>query len=262
MRLLSWLLLGLICAPGHAHPPAVGLIIDDLGYDFALGNQAVELPGSLTYAILPHTPYAKALAQNAYAHGKEVMVHLPMEAENGAAMGPGGLSTRMCELDFRRVVRAALQSVPHARGVNNHMGSLLTRQTGAMGWFMSTLAHASGYYFVDSRTDDRSVAQLVAAQYGLPTTRRDVFLDNQRDPAYIAAQLDRLVASALVQGTAIGIAHPYPESIAVLSAILPKLAEKGVGLLPISRIIDYQRRPQAWHASSFLSPRVVKNSKQ
>lgn len=262
MRFFPLLLLGLSYTVADARPPAVGLIIDDLGYDLALGREMLELPGAITYAILPYTPYAQTLAEQAYSRGREVMVHLPMEADNGAAMGPGGLSAQLTETQLRRVTREALDSVPHARGVNNHMGSLLTRQLGAMTWFMSTLANADGFYFVDSRTDERTLAQRLAVHYGLPATRRDVFIDNQRDRGYMVAQLERLVAMAITQGTAVGIAHPYPETLEALRTELPKLAGKGVGLLPISRIIEYQRRPPAWHASSFLSPQVAKNSKR
>jgi polysaccharide deacetylase 2 family uncharacterized protein YibQ len=261
LRFLVLLLLGLTETILAAGAIAIGLIIDDLGYDLTLGRRTLALPGALTYAILPYTPYAQVLAEEAHTKGKEVMVHLPMEADNGAAMGQGGLSLQLTEPEFRRVAREGLRSIPYARGVNNHVGSLLTREVGAMKWFMSTLAYTDGLYFVNSRTDDRTVAQCLAEQYGVPATRRDVFLDNQRDTAHIASQLDRLIAWARDKGTAVGIAHPRAETIEVLGAALPTLAEKGVGLLPISRIMEYQRRPRAWRASSSLSPPAAKNSK-
>ena len=127
---------------------------------------------------------------------------------------------------------------------------------------MSTLRELGGYYFVDSRTNEQTVAQTMAQVYGLPTTRRDVFLDNVRDEAYISRQLRQLIALALTRGSAIGIAHPYPETLSVLQRELPRLAQQGLGLLPVSRIIERQKRSPQWPASSFPSQLAAKNSKQ
>ncbi len=262
MRALGLALLLCACqgAASAARQPAIGLIIDDMGYDLVHGRQALALTGPLTYAFIPGTPRTPVLAREAHARGKEIMVHLPMEADNGRLLDVGGLKRAMSGRELRAAVAAGVAGVPHAVGVNNHMGSLLTRDAGAMEPVMAALA-AGPYYFVDSRTSPDSVAERVALDYGLPATRRDVFLDNERDEAYIEAQWERLIRKAVEQGSAVGIAHPYPETLAVLRRCLPKLAERGVGLLPISRIIERQQRLPLWHASSFPSPRVAKNSK-
>jgi polysaccharide deacetylase 2 family uncharacterized protein YibQ len=241
--------------------PAIALIIDDMGYDLAAGRQALALPGAVTYAFLPRTPHTPALAREAYARGKEIMLHLPMQAADERALGPNGLTLHLTEDEFRRTVHDSLTSVPHALGVNNHMGSLLTRHPGAMAWLMAALDERGGLYFVDSRTSEHTVAERAALQYGLPATRRDVFLDNQQDEAAIQAQLQLLVETALRTGAAVGIAHPYPQTLAVLRRELPRLARQGVGLLPVSRIIEQQQRSPLWHASSSPSPTVAKNSK-
>lgn len=250
-----------IASAAAAQAPAVALIIDDMGYDLLQGRRALALPGALTYAFIPRTPHTPALSREAYARGKEIMVHLPMESEDGKPLGPQGLTTRMSQQQLRRAAIEGLAGVPHAVGVNNHMGSLLTRQHDAMTWLMAALAQQGRYYFVDSRTDVRTVAERVAGEHGLPATRRDVFLDNEQDEAYIAGQLAELVALAHAQGNAVGIAHPYPQTLAVLRRELPRLAAQGVGLLPVSRIIERQQGNPQWHASSSRSPKVAKNSK-
>ncbi len=241
--------------------PAIGLIIDDMGYDLARGRQALRLPGAVTYAFLPRVPHTPALTREAAALGREIMLHLPMQAVDGGPPGPGGLTLHMTEQDIGRAVADGLAAVPGAVGVNNHMGSLLTRYPGPMGWLMSDLAARGDLYFVDSRTSDLTVAEQTAAAHGLPAARRDVFLDNDPDESQIAAQLELLVAVALRNGNAIGIAHPYPETLAVLRRALPDLARRGVGLLPVSRIIERQRRSPLWPVSSSPSPQVVKSSK-
>ncbi len=45
-------------------------------------------------------------------------------------------------------------------------------------------------FFVDSVTSQKSVAMQLAREHSVPTTRRDLFLDRDPDPAAIAAQFD------------------------------------------------------------------------
>ena len=243
-------------------PVRVAIIIDDLGNHAELGRQAVALPGDLTYSILPLRPYSRDLAGRANAQGKEVMLHLPMQTSDGRPMGGGGLSLGMDRTQFMHALRDGLASVPHVAGVNNHMGSLLTRHPGAMRWLMEDLACFDRLYFVDSRTDVRTVARRKAREAGLANAERDVFLDNLQDRDYIRGQLRRLIAEAKRRGSAIGIGHPYPDTLAVLAEELPKLADQGIQLVPVSRLVERERNEALWHASSSPLQKVAKNSKQ
>jgi len=242
--------------------PKIAIIIDDLGYGLAAGRTALALPGAVTYSFLPHTPFAGPLAEQAHASGKEVMLHLPMEAVDRIPAGPGSLTTGMNEEVFARTLEANLASVPHVAGVNNHMGSLLTRHPGAMRWLMEDLSCFDRLYFVDSRTDVRTVARRQARALGLANAERDVFLDNLQDRDYIRGQLRHLIAEARRSGSEIGIGHPYPDTLAVLAEELPKLADQGIQLVPVSRLVERERNEGLWHASSSPLQKVAKNSKR
>ena len=232
----------------------IGLIIDDLGDRLADGRRAIALPGSVTYAILPQTTYSRRLAELAHISGKEVMLHQPMQAVNGKAMGPGGIDLDMSRSALLNTLEANLASVPYARGVNNHMGSLLTRHPGHMAWLMEGLRAHGALYFVDSTTTSHTVARRIAVEYDLPNTRRNVFLDHLREHRTILRQFVRLIEQARTTGASLAIAHPYPETLAVLEKVLPHLEEFGVELLPVSELITRtdKRREELWQAS--LSP--------
>src|SRR5690606_23401116 len=73
--------------------------------------------------------------------------------------------------------------------------------------------------------------------------RRHVFLDNERTEAAIADQFEQLVNLARTRGLAVGIAHPYPETLTVLSQALPGLARRGVEIVAASRALGDQARP-------------------
>ncbi|NIR58018.1 MAG: divergent polysaccharide deacetylase family protein, partial [Gammaproteobacteria bacterium] len=211
---LGALWLGGCAGAAVAHEPVVAIVLDDLGPGWRQGRRAVTLPGAVTCAFLPHTPHAQGLARLAHAEGKEVMLHLPMQPVDARPLGPGGLILDMTRAAFVRRLRDDLRAVPHVRGVNNHMGSLLTRHPGHMAWLMRELGRGR-LYFVDSRTTAATVARRLARERGVRNTERDVFLDNRRSPGAIRAQLHALLAQARRRGTATAIGHPYPETLAV-----------------------------------------------
>ncbi len=244
--------------------PAVSVIIDDLGYRLANDREAIALPGAVTYAILPHTPYSTRLAELAYRKGSQVLLHLPMESTDERRLGPGGLTLHMTRSQFLRTLRDDIASIPHVSGVNNHMGSLLTRHPGHMAWLMGELHRDyPGLVFVDSRTTDKTVAEQMAAEYSVPNTRRNVFLDDEMAPEAIRRQFGRLVAHARTDGTAIAIGHPHPTTLAVLREMLPTLRAQGIALVPVSRLIAMQHRkgPKTWQASLSPSPPAAKSLK-
>lgn len=220
----------------NADPIPVSIIIDDLGYSLERGRQAIEIPAALTYSVLPQTPYGEPLAELAHRHGKEVLLHLPMEGSRLDANEPDSLNQRMSEAVFRGTLQSQLDSVPYVVGVNNHMGSMLTPRSLQMNWLMEELAGRS-LFFVDSRTTAATVAPLAAQRHNVPFLQRDVFLDNIRDGASIRAAFLRLVHLAKERNGAVAIAHPHPETLSVLAELLPELAEHRLKLVNMSEQI-------------------------
>ncbi len=236
----------------------IALIIDDLGNHHSAGEDALALPGMVTYAFLPHTPYAWEQATKAHEINREVMLHLPMESHHGNRLGKGGLTLEMQKAEFISTLEDALASVPYVAGVNNHMGSLLTRDPTAMRWLMSSIRN-DNLFFIDSRTTDKTVAGKVAEKNLIQSASRDIFLDNEEDREKIRKQFYKLIELAKITGQAIGICHPYAATVDVLAEELPKLELLGVELVPASELTNEGNL--SWHAYSSPSPKDVKNSK-
>jgi len=214
------------CVQAGAGPPPIAIIIDDLGYQPRNDRAATEIAGLESFAVLPFTPHGRALGERLYAAGKEVLLHLPMEAHSrNELLGPGALTAAMSKSEFSVAARAAIESIPHLSGVNNHMGSLLTGDPERMRWLMAVLADYPWLVFVDSRTTGGSAARAAATAAAVPFLARDVFLDHERDPRQIHARLDELIRHAQTRGDALGIAHPRAETLAVLRARLPGLTD-------------------------------------
>ncbi len=251
--LAAWALFFLLATvpaqAGEGAVPRIAIIIDDLGDQWRAGSRAVDLPGPVTYAFLPHTRYAARLAERAHRQGKEVMLHLPMQAMAGKALGPGGLTLDMSRRQLLETLARDLAAIPHVVGINNHMGSLLTRHPGHMQWLMEAIRDRGDLFFLDSRTTHLTVAERLARENGVPVMRRDVFLDDDPAPGAVEGEFERLIAKARRQGYAIGIGHPYPATLELLERRLPRLAsEEGVELVPVSRLVE--RGPALRMASS------------
>lgn len=238
-----WLVLGASFAlPGMAAAapavPRIAIIIDDLGYQLEAGQRSIDLPGPVACAILPDTPRATLLAEAAFANGKEVLLHLPLEAmSEDRPTEPGAILLAMDRDQLASAFSANLKSVPHAIGVNSHRGSLLTRHPGHMAWLMEEIHMHGNLVFVDSYTTHKSVALQLAKETGVPAVKRDVFLDPDRSPETVAREFRRLKELAKKRGTAVGIGHPYPATLALLEREIPKLRDEGIELISINELV-------------------------
>lgn len=224
--------------------PSIALIIDDIGYNAALGEQAIALQGAVTFAVLPHTPHGKELAELANSQGKEVMLHAPMSNLANMPLGPGALTAELSKEVFIATLNEDIDAIPHLQGVNNHMGSALTEMAMPMQWVMEVLK-ARDLYFVDSYTTAKSVAGKMAMEQNIPTVTRNIFLDNVQTHEDIDREFKKLLKMAQEKGVAVGIAHPYKETLTYLEQALPLLEEQGIELITASQMIELQHKATA-----------------
>jgi len=221
-----------------ATQPRVAIIIDDLGYQLEAGQRAIALPGPIAFAVLPGTPLAVNLARWAHEHGKEVLLHLPLQANSDDKDDePVGIDLDMSRETVGATFEVALNSVPHVIGVNGHRGSLLTRHPGHMQWLMEEIGAREGLFFVDSYTTAASVAMQIANEAGVSAVRRDVFLDPDRSPETVARQFERMKRLARKRGFVVAIGHPYKATLELLEQELPKLRSQGIELVPVSELV-------------------------
>ena len=224
--------------------PSIALIIDDIGYNGPLGERAIALPGAVTYAVLPHTPHGAELAETGFTAGKEIMLHAPMANQANMPLGPGALTADLDKDTFIATLSNSIAAVPHLKGINNHMGSALTEMEEPMRWVMEVLKERQ-LYFVDSYTTAKSVAGSIANTQHIPTITRNVFLDNIQSEEDIDREFRKLLAMAKERGVAVGIGHPYPETLAYLEKALPLLEQEGINLISASDMITRQAQLKA-----------------
>ena len=73
-------------------------------------------------------------------------------------------------------------------------------------------------------------------RFQLGVARADTVIDRVSDPVAIRANLEKLEAVALKRGYAVAVGTGLPETITEVSQWANTLAEKGIGLIPVSAL--------------------------
>jgi len=218
--------------------PRIAIVMDDLGRSLGFGKELLALDIPVTFAILPGEPHAGELAELAYLGGREVLIHLPMEPLGYPLANPGddALLVDMPAAEINRRMREYVRLVPHAVGGNNHMGSRFTENREGMRAVLEVMKGAD-LFFLDSLTTRQSVAYAEARQARVPAAVRDVFLDNVQEVEKITGEIHRLVRVAKSRGHAIGICHPYPQTLEALRRMSSVLGQSDIELVPVARLL-------------------------
>jgi polysaccharide deacetylase 2 family uncharacterized protein YibQ len=219
--------------------PMISVVIDDVGVDKRRSAEAIALPQPVTLAFLPYANDIGSQVQAARREGHELLVHLPMEAEDaGRDPGPNALMTEIGDSELLRRLHWNLDRFDGYVGVNNHMGSRFTRDRHAMEMVMSELRDR-GLLYLDSKTVAETLGPELAREEGVPFASRQVFLDNDQSAEGVEARLEQTERIAREHGYAIAIGHPHDGTLAALREWLPRVQRDGYVLVPVSAIVRH-----------------------
>lgn len=231
-------------APIPSAPPLgrAAIVIDDFGTDVRIAEAFLAVPLALTFSVLPHQTHSQEIADTVHARGHEVLLHLPMEPHGYPQVNPGhgALLASMSTDKMLESLQLALAAVPHASGVNNHMGSTFTERAEPMKLVLSEI-HRRGLYFLDSFTTPRSTACALADEMRMPCERRHIFLDHEETEDFVQAQVSRLIRSAKLQGNAVAIGHPHACTLQVLKQEAARFQKERVAVVPLRQIVANTR---------------------
>jgi polysaccharide deacetylase 2 family uncharacterized protein YibQ len=218
----------------HKTLPRVSIIIDDLGPSKTTALAALAIKAPLTLSILPQEQYSAWIAQEGHRLGRDIIVHIPMEAVSSQDLGSGGLYTWMTDREIIETLDKDISTVPHASGASSHMGSAFTQDERAMSAVISTLKK-HGLFFLDSITTPKTVGFDLAKMQGIKALKRDLFLDDKNEPAEIARQWQNLLTIAEKKGCAILLAHPRKNTLEFLQKTLENNGQ--IAVVPISELV-------------------------
>ncbi len=217
--------------------PKVALIIDDMGYSQHIGQQLLHLQLPLNFAFLPQAPYTQELVHLAWQQNRTILVHMPMEPLSTKwKQEPITLNTEDSQQDLKRKVEQMLAAIPQASGVNNHMGSRFTQGRNQMEIVLE-IVQQHQLFFVDSFTTGDSLGLSTARSLGIPTAKRDIFLDNEHDVDAICKWLGSVAELARENDSAIAIGHPNQALLSALSSCGPKILD-GIEVVSVAELVQ------------------------
>ncbi len=231
---------GKAAKPEPRHQAAI--IIDDLGNDQEVVREISSLGAPITVSILPEGRFVQETAEMAHRAGLEIMLHVPTESLNHQEeQNPGDVIIRsgMGPEETRKIMEDFLGRVPYIVGVNNHMGSKATQDEALMRGMLGPIRER-GLFFLDSRTFDRSIAYELARDMGIRSAYRNIFLDSIQDGTTIKNRILDLFQLARKRSPAVGIGHPFRETLSALKEMLPLAEKYGVELIFASHLFPKQ----------------------
>jgi polysaccharide deacetylase 2 family uncharacterized protein YibQ len=216
----------------------VAIIIDDIGYDLAPVRELLKVDADITFAILPLCSHSREAAEMLHEAHKETLLHLPMEPNSYPKEKPGNgtLFTDMNSEELIFQLEKDLASVPYVSGVNNHMGSKFMADEDKLILIFNKLKKKK-MFFIDSRTTANTKAFAAAEKVNMQMASRKVFLDNDRDYNEIYKKLLEVTQNSSDVSPVIIIGHPYPETIRAIKDASRVLREKGILVVPVSKLI-------------------------
>ncbi len=216
----------------------MAIILDDWGHNLSLVKNVEEINRPVTLSVLPHLAHSREIAEEASSHGLGVMLHMPMQPRSlKQPMEPHTILTTMPDALIVQYLDEALESVPHAEGVNNHQGSAATLDEHVMKTVLSHLKKKT-LFFVDSQVISGSVAGRVAKEIGISFTKRDVFIDNKATVEAVEQQLRKAEKIALSRGRVVAIGHDKKATIEAIRTMVPELEKDGVRLVLVRELLE------------------------
>jgi len=220
-------------------PARVAIVIDDLGGDMEPVNRILDMDIPVTLAVLPYQRYSHTAAEEAFRRGRDVLLHVPLESSDypGRDPGPGCLLVSMDRETIQREIQDQIASLPHCVGINPHMGALFEEHPEPLTSLIAVIKER-GLVLVDNAASPRSQVSSVARSYGVTYVQRTHFLDERREESSVIRQLCSLAEFGARNGWALGIGHPYPETLAALPRAQAAFREKNVVLVPVSELVS------------------------
>ncbi|NOY59384.1 MAG: divergent polysaccharide deacetylase family protein [Calditrichaeota bacterium] len=214
------------------------IIIDDFGYSYNdVTQEFLFMREPITISIIPGLPNTERVVRQAQLAQKEILIHMPMEPLNEDYDDHG--YTILCNQDpgiIRLRIQKAISEIPVAAGINNHQGSKATADRKVMNVALREIKR-NHLFFIDSRTNSKSVALDVAKKIHLASAANQMFIDAREDEDFMKMQMKRLADMANKKGRVIGIAHVRKKTLQVLKKMLPELETHGVRLVPVSKLV-------------------------
>ncbi|MBD9558259.1 divergent polysaccharide deacetylase family protein [Ensifer sp. ENS03] len=217
----------------------IALVVGGLGLSQTGTQKAIrDLPGEVTLGFATAGNSLQRWMQEARRSGHEILLQLPMEPFDYPANdpGPNALRVGLSEKKNLAELHRNLAEITNYTGVMNYLGGRFLSDADALEPVMRDLGRR-GLLFLDDGTSAQSLSGKLAGAFDVPHGFADLTLDSELSRNAILKKLDELERIARRNGTAIGVASAFDESVGAIASWIGEAQGRGIEIVGVSALV-------------------------
>ncbi|MFD1327688.1 divergent polysaccharide deacetylase family protein [Mycoplana ramosa] len=218
----------------------IAIVVGGLGLSQTGTQRAIrDLPGEVTLAFASTGNSLSRWMQEARRDGHEILLQVPLEPFDDPDNDPGPHTLRTDVSAKRNLdeLHRAMGQITNYTGVMNFMGGRFLSSADALEPVMRDIADR-GLLFLDDGTSAQSLSGTVAGALEMPHAFADLQLDSALSRDAILRKLDELERVARRNGTAIGVASAFDESVQAIADWTQEAAQRGIEIVGVAALVD------------------------
>jgi polysaccharide deacetylase 2 family uncharacterized protein YibQ len=223
----------------------IAIVVSGLGLSQTGTQRAIEqLPEEVTLAFAASGNSLQRWMQEARRNGHEILMQVPFEPFDYPANDPGPdtLLTSHSAKQNVEDLHKAMGEITNYTGIMNYLGGRFLSSPDALEPVMRDVGKR-GLLFLDDGSSAQSKSGIIAKTLAVPHGFADMQLDGQLQTDAIMKKLDDLERVARKNGSAIGVASAFDESIDAISKWSEGAAMRGIEIVGVSALVDDPQHP-------------------
>lgn len=216
----------------------IAIVVGGLGLSQTGTQRAIqELPGEVTLAFAASGNSLQRWMQEARRSGHEILLQMPMEPFDYPANDPGRYTLRadLGETQNIAELHRAMARITNYTGIVNFMGGRFLSDADALEPVIRDVA-SRGLLFLDDGSSAQSLSGTIAGAVEAPHAFADLQLDADLSRAAVLKKLDELERIARRNGTAIGMASAFDESVDAIREWCEEAGGRGIEIVGVASL--------------------------
>ncbi len=218
----------------------IAIVVGGLGLSQTGTQKAIkELPAEVTLGFAATGNSLQRWMQEGRREGHEVLLQIPFEPFGYPGTDPGPdtlLVSDPAKINLERLHRS-MAKITNYTGVMNYLGARFMADDKALEPVLRDVGQR-GLLFLDDGSSAQSRTGIIAKAVSTPIGFADLQLDDQVNDAAILRKLDDLERIARRNGSAIGVASAFDESVAAISKWSVEAAARGIEIVGVSALVS------------------------
>ncbi len=228
-----------------AHGTRIAIVVGGLGLSQTGTQRAIrQLPEEVTLAFAASGNSLQRWMQDARRGGHEILLQVPLEPFDYPSNNPGADTLLTAQPAPKNIenLHKAMAEITNYTGIMNYLGGRFLSNPNALEPVLRDIGKR-GLLFLDDGSSAQSRSGTIAKTLAVPHAFADIQLDSELNADAITRKLDELERIARRNGSAIGVASAFDESVDAISAWSENAATRGIELVSVSALANDPKHP-------------------